>query len=196
MKPYHFMICLNFAHIFICFVLISSTLSNEQPSGLRLATTQLACISTKSSQSLCWRRKASLWSWLVEPADRILKIYKRAPIRGLIWSCIFVYLYPYEVGYTFWNILEVPVPACSGTLVEKGCPAWENEYRACSLGDGTTVIDFAVVAELWYISTCEFFDGNYLDYNSTNGVYGYTKNILWVDNGCQATFYVCLGIVA
>ena len=135
---------------------------------------------------------------LSEPSDPADQLRRKLP------NCIDKKLVGLLIVYrciSAWNLLHVckyisdGLDCPDGEAVLVKCESSDYEYQVCPVGDGTTVIDSVDVVEKQSISQCNFFDGNYLKYVGPNGDYGFTSNILWVDNGCRASFNVCSGII-
>ena len=78
---------------------------------------------------------------------------------------------------------------CDGESMTVDCDSWGLVYRACPIGDGQ--IRNAKVIARRSDSRCEFFEGDYMDYNGPQGVFGFHNHVLWVYKGCRATFKVC-----
>lgn len=105
-------------------------------------------------------------------------------------ASLFIYLLLFLVIYP-------PDQICIGEMVTINCSSPNNGYTyvVCPIGDGMQVIESVFVDVLDGGSTCTYFPGNYLFHNETYGIFGFDRNILWVDKGCGAMFNVCLGIL-
>lgn len=147
----------------------------------------------KSGQNSWLPNEASTWSWLPDPADQSCGKLTDC-IKGWFRSSLSTNAYPYKTRNISKYIFVIP--PCPGKWVEVNCSSKDYKYKSCPVGDGTSIILYATATAIHSEAECNYFFKDYLFYRGDNGDYGHKKNLLWVDNGCQATFNICLGILS
>ena len=72
------------------------------------------------------------------------------------------------------------------------CESNGHIYDTCPIDYGQTITSVEV-ATRHSSASCNYNSGAPGSYTGSDGAYGYTNTVVWVDNGCRATFTICSG---
>ena len=81
----------------------------------------------------------------------------------------------------------------SGACREVKCESWNYQYAECNVVENKDIKEVTVFDRV-SVSECAHQEGNIAPEGYRKGqigIYGYSRNTLWVHRGCRAWFDVC-----